>query len=219
MGFMETVGFLALFGIVLSAAILLIEFSGDLVGQKLAAGEGLAGPGEKSCNGLTREAFERCVDLHCVVPPECEARCVRKADCTEQRCIRRIPRRGGTAAECAEKAEDRFVACRDRRCVPPPPDTCAGRCENHAAEELARCLEDDVDPAECEARARGILEACLNECGAAPEPTCRELCEGDALSQYQESIARRPNEDRATRRAQRTFKRCLRRCERAERKG
>ncbi len=57
LGFMETVGFLALFGIVLSAAILLIEFSAILVGQKLAAGDGLAGPGEKSYNGLTRDAF------------------------------------------------------------------------------------------------------------------------------------------------------------------
>jgi multidrug efflux pump subunit AcrB len=61
LGFMETVGFLALFGIVLSAAILLIEFSGILVGQKLAAGEGLAGPGEKSFNGLTRSAFQQCL--------------------------------------------------------------------------------------------------------------------------------------------------------------
>jgi len=61
LGFMETVGFLALFGIVLSAAILLIEFSGILVGEKLAAGEGLAAAGEKSYNGLNREAFYRCL--------------------------------------------------------------------------------------------------------------------------------------------------------------
>ncbi|VGO23456.1 efflux RND transporter permease subunit [Pontiella sulfatireligans] len=61
LGFMESVGFLALFGIVLSAAILLIEFSGVLVGEKLAAGEGLAKEGEKSCNGLTRQAFLRCL--------------------------------------------------------------------------------------------------------------------------------------------------------------
>jgi len=61
LGFMETVGFLALFGIVLSAAILLIEFSGILVGQKLASGEGLAAAGEKSYNGLSRDAFQRCL--------------------------------------------------------------------------------------------------------------------------------------------------------------
>lgn len=61
LGFMETVGFLALFGIVLSAAILLIEFSGILIGQKLAAGEGLAAPGERSYNGLNRETFQRCL--------------------------------------------------------------------------------------------------------------------------------------------------------------
>lgn len=61
LGFMETVGFLALFGIVLSAAILLIEFSGIVVGRKLAASEGLAGPGEKSCNGLKRDVFRSCL--------------------------------------------------------------------------------------------------------------------------------------------------------------
>ena len=31
------------------------------MGQKLAAGEGLAEPGEKSCNGLKRDVFERCL--------------------------------------------------------------------------------------------------------------------------------------------------------------
>ena len=61
LGFMESVGFLALFGIVLSAAILLIEFSATLVGQKLAAGDGLAAPGEKSYNGLNRDAFQHCL--------------------------------------------------------------------------------------------------------------------------------------------------------------
>jgi len=61
LGFMETVGFLALFGIVLSAAILLIEFSGILVGEKRAAGEGLAAEGEKSFDGLSRDAFRRCL--------------------------------------------------------------------------------------------------------------------------------------------------------------
>lgn len=61
LGFMETVGFLALFGIVLSAAILLIEFSGILVGKQLASGDGRAGSGERSYNGLNKEAF-----LHCL---------------------------------------------------------------------------------------------------------------------------------------------------------
>jgi len=48
MGFMEAVGMLALFGIVLSAAILLIEFSEILIKDKLSHGEGLAEEGEKS---------------------------------------------------------------------------------------------------------------------------------------------------------------------------
>lgn len=61
MGFMETVGFLALFGIVLSAAILLIDFSELLIRQKLANGEGLAEANEKSYCGLKRDEFFECL--------------------------------------------------------------------------------------------------------------------------------------------------------------
>ncbi len=61
LGFMETLGFLALMGIVLSAAILLIDFSELLVKQKLAAGEGLAEPGKPSSAGLKREVFRQCL--------------------------------------------------------------------------------------------------------------------------------------------------------------
>jgi multidrug efflux pump subunit AcrB len=61
LGFMETLGILALMGIVLSAAILLIDFSELLVKQKLASGEGLAAPGEPSSAGLKREVFRQCL--------------------------------------------------------------------------------------------------------------------------------------------------------------
>ena len=61
MGFMETLGFLALFGTVLNAAILMIDFAEQLITEKLAKGEGLAAPGEKSYSGLTREAFRQCL--------------------------------------------------------------------------------------------------------------------------------------------------------------
>ncbi len=57
MGFMETLGFLALFGTVLNAAILLIDFTEQQIKQKLAEGDGIAPPGERSYCGLTREAF------------------------------------------------------------------------------------------------------------------------------------------------------------------
>ena len=59
MGFMETLGFLALFGIVLSAAILLVDCSEKLISEKIANGEGLPAEGEKSCSGLSREAFRQ----------------------------------------------------------------------------------------------------------------------------------------------------------------
>jgi len=54
---METLGFLALFGTVLNAAILLIDYTQQLIGEKLKAGEGLASEGERTYCGLTREAF------------------------------------------------------------------------------------------------------------------------------------------------------------------
>ncbi len=57
LGFMETLGFLALFGTVLNAAILLIDFAEELIRDKVAKGEGLAAPGERAFCGLSRAAF------------------------------------------------------------------------------------------------------------------------------------------------------------------
>ena len=57
LGFMETLGFLALFGTVLNAAILMVDFVEELLREKVAAGEGLAPQGERGYCGLTREAF------------------------------------------------------------------------------------------------------------------------------------------------------------------
>jgi multidrug efflux pump subunit AcrB len=61
LGFMETLGILALMGIVLSAAILLIDFSETMVKDKLRRGEGLAEEGEVSSAGLKRDVFRRCL--------------------------------------------------------------------------------------------------------------------------------------------------------------
>ena len=58
---METVGFIALFGIVLSASILLIEFTEILIREKLTAGEGIAGPEETSYCGLRKDVFQECL--------------------------------------------------------------------------------------------------------------------------------------------------------------
>jgi multidrug efflux pump subunit AcrB len=61
LGFMAMLGLLSLSGVVLNDAIVLIEFVEMLVEQKLKQGVDLAGPGEKSCAGLTRDAFRQCV--------------------------------------------------------------------------------------------------------------------------------------------------------------
>lgn len=61
LGFMPMLGLVSLAGIVVNSAILYLEFAEGLVRERLASGEGLAGPGEKSCNGLTREAFHQCL--------------------------------------------------------------------------------------------------------------------------------------------------------------
>ncbi len=61
LGFMETLGFLALFGTVLNAAILMIDFVEQLIRERLGNGEGVAAPGERAYCGLTREAFRACL--------------------------------------------------------------------------------------------------------------------------------------------------------------
>ncbi|NQT15474.1 MAG: efflux RND transporter permease subunit, partial [Planctomycetes bacterium] len=61
MGFMANLGMLSLFGIVLNAAIVYIEFAEILIKEKLEKGEGLAQPGEKSCSGLSCETFRQCL--------------------------------------------------------------------------------------------------------------------------------------------------------------
>lgn len=61
MSFMAQLGLLSLAGIVLNAAIVLIEFVEMLIKNKLQAGEDLASDGQRSYGGLTRDGFRRCV--------------------------------------------------------------------------------------------------------------------------------------------------------------
>ncbi len=61
LGFMPMLGLVSLAGIVVNSAILYLEFAETLIQEKLAAGAGLAAAGEKSCNGLTRDAFHHCL--------------------------------------------------------------------------------------------------------------------------------------------------------------
>ncbi|MEM8678652.1 MAG: efflux RND transporter permease subunit [Planctomycetota bacterium] len=61
MGFMETLGFLALFGTVMNAAILMVDFSETTVEKQRESGEGVAAEGEPSCSGLTPQAFQQCL--------------------------------------------------------------------------------------------------------------------------------------------------------------
>ena len=61
LGFMPMLGLVSLAGIVVNTGILYLEFADALIKKKLEGGEGLAGPGEKSCNGLNRETFHSCL--------------------------------------------------------------------------------------------------------------------------------------------------------------
>jgi multidrug efflux pump subunit AcrB len=61
MGFMATLGFISLFGIVLSAAILMVDFSARVVREKIERGEGVPAEGEKAYSGLTRAEFRKSV--------------------------------------------------------------------------------------------------------------------------------------------------------------
>lgn len=61
LGFMPMLGLVSLAGIVVNSGILYIEFAEARIKEKLLAKEDLAGPGEKSCCGLTRQAFHRCL--------------------------------------------------------------------------------------------------------------------------------------------------------------
>ncbi|MGE3852720.1 MAG: efflux RND transporter permease subunit [Planctomycetota bacterium] len=61
MSFMAQLGMLSLAGVVLNAAIVLIEFVEMLIKQHVDQGMELAPPGERSYGGLTRSAFRKCV--------------------------------------------------------------------------------------------------------------------------------------------------------------
>ena len=61
LGFTCLLGFVALSGIVLSAAILLMDFSSRVVGDKIEGKQGVAEKGQKSCSGLTQEAFRSAI--------------------------------------------------------------------------------------------------------------------------------------------------------------
>lgn len=61
LGFMPMLGLVALSGIVVNAGILFLEFADESIRSRLAKKEGLAGDGERSCNGLTIEAFHQCL--------------------------------------------------------------------------------------------------------------------------------------------------------------
>jgi multidrug efflux pump subunit AcrB len=61
LGFTSLLGFVALAGIVLSAAILLMDFSARVVSEKIEKSDGVAEAGQRSCSGLTREAFRRAI--------------------------------------------------------------------------------------------------------------------------------------------------------------
>ena len=61
LGFTCLLGFVALSGIVLSAAILLMDFSSRVVGEKIGQQIGVTETGQKSCSGLTQDSFRSAI--------------------------------------------------------------------------------------------------------------------------------------------------------------
>ncbi|MEM8953315.1 MAG: efflux RND transporter permease subunit [Verrucomicrobiota bacterium] len=61
LGFMPMLGLVSLAGMVLNSGILYLEFAEGLMQERLESGKGVAPEGEKSCTGLTRDAFRDCL--------------------------------------------------------------------------------------------------------------------------------------------------------------
>ena len=80
--------------------------------------------------------------------------------------------------------------------------------------ELRRALRSRAGNPEdeCTAKAQGVLDACVVECGAAPPPTCTETCESTVTTRFREWVGKGAKAERANKRAQRLFRRCVRHC-------
>ncbi|MEM1440883.1 MAG: efflux RND transporter permease subunit [Verrucomicrobiota bacterium] len=61
MGFMPMLGLVALAGMVLNSGILYLEFAEELIKDRLREGKDAPAEGERSCTGLTRQAFRDCL--------------------------------------------------------------------------------------------------------------------------------------------------------------
>ena len=164
---------------------------------------------EADCTAAADEGFAVCVAVHCSDDDSaCDARCARKGTKVARRCARR----GGDELTCADLAAEVEAACEVSHCVPPAPETCAAGCEAAGARSEALCTANEHPVEECTALGAGVREACLAVCGAAPEPTCEEQCEDQAVQMHGTILDAGASETRAARRARRVLRTCYRHC-------
>jgi hypothetical protein len=164
---------------------------------------------EIDCKEAARAGFETCVQLHCNPAEGCVERCERKARRVNRRCLRS----GGSEEECAATAAAAHRACVAARCAPEPPETCDSECEARAKAVEESCLAAGNPEGDCEAAEQGVMDQCVGECGAAPDPTCTETCEELAQTRFTGALAATGDSTQAGKRGRRTFRRCALTCE------
>src|SRR6185369_223634 len=86
---------------------------------------------------------------------------------------------GGGQDQCAAQADGVASNCIAEHCTdtPPPPPSCESECEDHAHDEMQRCIADGGNGDTCEMQAKAVFEECVTlHCGDVPPP-CNARCE------------------------------------------
>jgi hypothetical protein len=73
-------------------------------------------------------------------------------------------------------------------------------------------VKEGNDATQCETLKQSTLDACLADCGAAPDVTCPEECEGTAQDKHDTVLETTDNEGKATRKGMKVFRHCSRSC-------
>jgi hypothetical protein len=177
-------------------------------GLRFGAGGHCGSFRREACDKRAKEAYQACIDsgrtpeecaeksqavlLECLrtcginVPPTATPTCVQNCETRAKEVYKACVEQGGTPDECEIKYKEFLDECL-RRCsnavpIPTATPTCEGKCELRYKEFLQACLASGRDPAECEAKAKAELQACLTLCRPSPEPTptCQQNCERKA---------------------------------------